>query len=254
MLKEESFESKAAFLSEQLNWAPSFNQLEQFFTFQAQLRKWNLRVNLSKLVEGDDYWISQVLDCLWPLKQELKKPYQKIDCIDIGTGCGFPGLAVAIAFPKAKLTLVDSLKRKTSAIKEIVKALGLSSRVQVRTERAESTGQNHDFRGQYDLAMARAVAKSSIVAEYLVPLLKSDGEALLFRGNWRMDDEESLRKAIEPLKVKIQMIESHLLPGGRGQRHQIRLKPISKCPLKYPRAIGIPKRKPLGPQTLESLS
>ena len=95
-----------------LGWQASLYQIEQFIMLQSLLRNWNQRINLTRLIEGPDFWISQVLDSLWPIKNELKKPEHSLDIIDVGTGCGLPGLALAIALPNSSITLVDSIKKK----------------------------------------------------------------------------------------------------------------------------------------------
>ena len=229
-----------------LGWMPSPQQLEQFVALQQELLNWNKRVNLTRLLEGEDFWVSQIFDSLWPLQKELQTPEAPRRCIDVGTGGGFPGLAVAIALPGAQLTLVDSVGRKTAAVQAMANGVGLQPRVQVRTERIERTGRDRTCRGQYDLAMARAVAAAPVVAEYLVPLLKSEGEALLYRGRWDDSDQRSLERALIPLKARIHHQEGRELPAGKGMRQQLRLTPIAACPSAYPRAVGLPAKSPLG--------
>jgi len=125
-----------ALVWETINWSPSLYQIGQFFQLQDLLIEWNTQVNLTRLLKGSDYWVSQVLDSLWPLREELQESQKFRKIIDIGTGCGFPGLAIAIALPNSQVTLIDSVGRKTNAVKSISKALGLESRVCIRTERA----------------------------------------------------------------------------------------------------------------------
>lgn len=229
-----------------LGWSPSAAQLELLQQLQDELRSWNSRVNLTRLVEGDDFWITQVFDSLWPLVPRLlHSPEAPLRCIDVGTGGGFPGLAVAIALPQAQLTLVDSVGRKTQAVQAMAEALGLQDRVELRCERIELTGRQKRCRGQFDLAMARAVAAAPVVAEYLVPLLAPGGEALLYRGQWNSSDQRDLEAAITPLKAAIGGLEQRDLPGGRGQRTAIVLRSQEPCPKTYPRAVGIPSKFPL---------
>ena len=229
-----------------LGWHPSSEQLEQMIALQALLRQWNARVNLTRLVEGGDYWIMQVFDSLWPLQSELQNAQQPRRCIDIGSGGGFPGLVLAIALPGASITLVDSVGRKTAALKAMAAKLGLTSRVTVRSERAELTGQDHCCRGLFDLAMARAVSTAPVVAEYLVPLLKPSGEALLFRGHWSPNDAKDLAKALRLLQADLIKMERRELPDNRGVRHQLRLRATLPCPATFPRPIGVPTKNPLG--------
>ena len=234
-------------LWEALHWRPSDDQLQRFLQLQEELRQWNSRVNLTRLVEGDDFWIAQIFDSLWPLVPQLQaNPDAALRCIDVGTGGGFPGLAVAIAFPQAQLTLVDSVGRKTQAVEAMAKSLGLGERVELRCERIELTGRQKRCRGQFDLAMARAVAAAPVVAEYLVPLLAPGGEALLYRGQWGAEDQAQLEKAATQLKAQILSCRQQELPGERGQRTAIVLQPKEPCPKTYPRAVGLPSKFPLG--------
>ena len=175
-----------------LGWQPSQAQRDQLVALQGQLQSWNQKVNLTRLVDGDDFWVGQVFDSLWPLTGELQSPEQPLHWIDVGTGGGFPGLAIAIALPKARVTLLDSVGRKTAAVEAMANTLGLADRVRVRTERIETTGRDGAFRGSFDRAVARAVAAAPVVAEYLVPLLNTDGQALLYRGQWNDTDTAGL--------------------------------------------------------------
>ena len=229
-----------------LGWQPKDIQIAQFKKLQALLRHWNSRVNLTRLVESEDFWITQVFDSLWPLENELRNPDLPRRCIDVGSGGGFPGLAVAIALPGTTLTLVDSVGRKTAAVAAMAQSLGLENRVEVRTERVELTGQKRGCRGQFDLALARAVATSPVVAEYLVPLLTLQGQALLYRGHWSVEVEANLKRALVPLKAKLVNCKQVNLPAGRGVRTLVRIKPLGPCPKSYPRSVGLPSRLPLG--------
>ena len=117
------FASPSELLWQDLGWTPSAGQLAQFGALQEQLRLWNGRLNLTRLVEGEDFWISQLYDSLWPLVGRLNGPPSPLRCVDVGTGGGFPGLAVAIALPEARLTLIDSVGRKVEAVQAMAQAL-----------------------------------------------------------------------------------------------------------------------------------
>ncbi len=229
-----------------LGWQPTAEQQGQFKALQAELVRWNARVNLTRLLEGEDFWVSQILDSLWPLQPELQSASTPRRCIDVGTGGGFPGLAVAIALPGATLTLVDSVGRKTAAVLAMAEAIGLKDRVHIRTERVEITGRHSHCRGQFDLALARAVAAAPVVAEYLVPLINPEGEALLYRGRWSRDDQQALEQALTPLKARISSQDARELPADKGVRHLLRLRASGACPKAYPRAVGLPAKMPLG--------
>jgi 16S rRNA (guanine527-N7)-methyltransferase len=235
----------------QLGWRPDRTQLDQLLRLQELLRQWNTRLNLTRLVEGEDYWIAQVFDSLWPHLDLLatggEREGRPLRLIDVGSGGGFPGLALAIALPRAHLTLVDSVGRKVEAVRAMAADLGLAPRLELRAERIERSGRSPDCRGRFDRAMARAVARPPVVAEYLVPLLRSDGLALLYRGLWSGDDERELRHAAARLAAGLVRVEPRDLPRQRGVRHAVWLGPLAPCPAAFPRPVGVPQRSPLQP-------
>jgi 16S rRNA (guanine527-N7)-methyltransferase len=230
-----------------LGWSPEPLQLAQLQALNVLLRDWNQRVNLTRLVEGDDYWIGQVFDSLWPLRDLLAAPDREpLAVIDVGTGGGFPGLAVAIALPQARLTLVDSVGRKIEAVRAMATALNLAERVSLRWERVERSGRSPECRGRFDWAIARAVAGAPVVAEYLVPLLRPGGRAVLYRGQWGDGDQEALERAAQRLRAAVESVQVIDLPAGRGVRHAVRLRPLAPCPATYPRPVGVALKAPLG--------
>ena len=231
---------------DELNWEPTKKQIAQFIQLQELLREWNKKTNLTRLVDGDDYWIAQVCDSLLPFNEEVQNPKLSHKYIDVGSGCGFPGIAIAIAMPNSNVTLLDSSSKKTTFLKEVTKEIGLTSRIQVVTERAESAGKNKIFRGIFDYAIARAVAPATVVAEYLVPFLNSTGQALIYKGSWDENETHILKKALAELNAEIRQRHQFVLPDGRGIRNIIRIDSNKKCPNQYPRSIGKPKKQPLG--------
>jgi 16S rRNA (guanine527-N7)-methyltransferase len=110
----------------------------------------------------------------------------------------------------------------------------------------ELTGRDRRCRGGFDLAMARAVAAAPVVAEYLVPLLNGQGQALLYRGQWGSGDQAELERALRPLQARLSRSQQRELPAGRGQRTALWLEASAPCPAAYPRAVGLPSKFPLG--------
>ena len=229
-----------------LGWQPDAEQLGALEALQQELRQWNARLNLTRLVEGDDYWIAQVFDSLWPWRSLLHSPAAPLQLVDVGTGGGFPGLVLAIALPQARLTLVDSVGRKAAAVQAMAASLGLDQLVVVRCERAELSGRSRDCRGRFDWALARAVAAAPVVAEYLVPLLRPGGQALLYRGQWSAEDQQAMERAVLPLRAELRRVERQELPSGRGVRHAVVVAATGLCPQLYPRPVGVPAKLPLG--------
>ena len=181
-----------------------------------------------------------------PLHEQLQNPKISHNYIDVGSGCGFPGLAIAIALPNSNVTLLDSSIKKTNFLKEVSKEIGLSSRITVVTGRAESAGKDPLFRGGFDYAIARALAPATVVAEYLVPFLNSEGQALIYKGSWSEAEQQILKRALTELNAEIKQTHTFLLPDSRGIRNIISISSTQKCPNQYPRAIGKPKKQPLG--------
>ena len=220
-------------------------QHQALVLLQQQLGQWNDRCNLTRLVDGDDYWVAQVQDSLWPLTRMDPPLRGPLRGVDVGTGGGIPGLVLAIALPESRWVLVDSVQRKCAALQAMASALGLKPRVEVVCERAETLGQDAHYRGRFDLAVARGVAAAPVVAEYLAPLLGRHGLALLYRGRWSAGDHRALQRAARQLGCRIRARERCLLPGNRGQRHVLVLEPQMPCPAPYPRPVGVPARRPL---------
>ena len=230
----------------ELKWVPSEKQLAQFIHLQEFLKEWNKKSNLTRLIDGDDFWTAQVCDSLLPLHDELQHPENSHKYIDIGSGCGFPGIAIAIAMPNSNITLLDSVSKKTTFLREVSREIGLDARITVVTERAETAGKDPVFRNNFDYAIARAVASANVVAEYLVPFLNSTGQALILKGNWSREEHQKLKKALTELNAEIQLTHNYELPNNRGVRNTIRIASIDKCPNQYPRSVGKPKKQPLG--------
>ena len=239
-------ESNHFIVWDEIEWEPTKKQFAQFTQLQELLREWNKKSNLTRLVEGDDFWISQVCDSLLPFKKELQYPKLSQKFIDIGSGCGFPGIAIAIAMPNSNITLLDSSSKKTTFLKEVSKEIGLSSHMKILTKRAESAGKDTIYRGNFDFAIARAVASANVVAEYLVPFINSQGQALIYKGNWSETEQSILKNALTKLHAEIKETHNFSLPNSRGIRNIIRISSNKKCPNQYPRSIGKPKKQPLG--------
>ena len=239
-------ESNHFIVWDEIEWEPTKKQFAQFTQLQELLKEWNKKSNLTRLVEGDDFWISQVCDSLLPFKKELQYPKLSQNFIDIGSGCGFPGIAIAIAMPNSNITLLDSSSKKTTFLKEVSKEIGLSSHMTILTKRAESAGKDTIYRGNFDFAIARAVASANVVAEYLVPFINLQGQALIYKGNWSETEQSILKKALTKLHAEIKETHNFSLPNSRGIRNIIRISSNKKCPNQYPRSIGKPKKQPLG--------
>ncbi len=216
-----------------------------FEELRIKIKELNYKTNLTRLIEGDDYWISQVYDSLWTFKENSNKNFDNKKYIDIGSGCGFPGFAYAITHPNSEVYLVDSSKKKTDSLKEIIKNINFKNNIFVINDRIENIGRQPSFRNSFHIATTRAVSNPATVSEYILPMLKSNGLGILYCGKWTNKDNKNLENAIKVLEGKIVEVKNNFLPRGKGIRNTIFIEPKAFCPDIYPRSIGKAEKYPL---------
>ncbi len=234
-----------------LQWQPSDRQLAQFQKLYEAIIVGNRKQNLTRITTPENFWEKHLWDSLLGVallqteeKIALKDSNTALQVIDIGTGAGFPGLPVAIANSDWEITLVDSTQKKIAFIGDTIPQLNLKN-VHTLVERAEIIGRDPHYREYYDLALIRAVGKPSVCAEYILPLVKLGGLAILYRGHWEEKDTASLDSAVRKLGSEIELIHSQKTPITESIRHCIYLRKHSPIANKYPRAVGVPNQKPL---------
>jgi len=212
---------------------------------QIIIQELNNKTNLTRLIEGDNYWISQVYDSIWTFKENQNNNFDNKKFIDIGSGCGFPGLAYAITHPNSEIYLVDSSQKKTDSLEEIIKRINFKNNISVINDRIENLAHESAFRNSFNIATARAVSNPSTVSEYILPMLREDGLGILYCGKWCNEDTQNLEKTLKILRGEIVEIKSNFLPKGKGIRNAIFIKPEASCPRIYPRSIGRAEKYPL---------
>lgn len=220
------------------------DEIMMFMELRIKIQELNLTTNLTRLIEGDDYWVSQVYDSIWLFKENSNNLDNK-KFIDIGTGCGFPAFAYAITHPNSEIYMVDSSKKKTESLKKIIKNINFKNEIHVIHDRIENIAHQYTYRNSFDIGTVRAVSNPSTVAEYLLPMLNKKGIGILYCGKWGIQDTENLKKALFILKGKILKIKNINLPNNRGERNNIFISPVNLCPKNYPRAIGRAEKYPL---------
>ena len=220
-------------------------EIMMFQELRIRIQELNYKTNLTRLIEGDDYWISQVYDSLWTFKESSNKNLDNKKFIDIGSGCGFPGLAYAITHPNSEIYLVDSSKKKTDALKEIIKRINFKNNIFVIHDRIENLGHQSSFRNSFNIATARAVSNTSTVSEYILPMLQANGLGILYCGKWTNEDNKNLENTLKVLEGKILEIRKNFLPREKGIRNAIFIEPKTICPDIYPRSIGKAEKYPL---------
>ncbi len=167
-----------------------------------------------------------------------------IKIIDVGTGGGFPGIPIKILFPKIQLTLVESVKKKTKFLKDLIDKLDISGII-IINERAEVVGHDPSFRETFDLVVSRAVASLPVLLEVTACFARVDGEVVAYKsGDVRVELRESV-KALELLRLITKDIYFYKLPIIEHKRSLLFLEKVGKTPDRYPRRPGIPQKRPL---------
>ena len=220
-------------------------EIIMFQELQIKIEELNNKTNLTRLINGDDYWISQVFDSIWPFKIFPHINFDKKKFLDIGSGCGFPGLAYAITHPRSEIYLIDSSKKKTDALNFLIKEINFRKNIHVINDRIENLAHQSFMRNSFNIATTRAVSNPSTVSEYILPMLKKEGLGILYCGKWTDEDSKNLDKTLEILEGKIEEKKKILLPRNKGTRNIIFIQPKNVCPAIYPRKPGQPEKNPL---------
>jgi 16S rRNA (guanine527-N7)-methyltransferase len=217
-------------------------QVQALDTFQRELLDWNTRINLTAIRDPEQVQIKHLLDSLTCLQVMQGTSVNKV--IDVGTGAGLPGFPLRIAQPQMALTLLESIEKKADFCRHMVQVLDLSG-VSVITARAETAGQSPAHRELYDWAVARAVARLTILAEYLLPLVRLEGYMLAMKGGNALEELRAAERAIRLLGGRVHQSVPVQLPGVNETRYLLVIQKIQPTPANYPRRIGLPEKKPL---------
>ncbi len=217
-------------------------QIQQFIRYYEMLVEWNCVMNLTAITEYEEVMKKHFVDSL-----SLIKAYdvnKKVKVIDVGTGAGFPGLALKIAYPSLQITLLDSLNKRIQFLDAVINELQLTG-VETIHGRAEDYAKPSKLREKFDLCVSRAVANLSTLSEYCLPFIKEGGYFISYKSEKINEEVQSAEKAIKILGGKIHDQVEFNLPHSNIYRNLFIIKKITKTPAKYPRKAGLPSKEPL---------
>ncbi|KAG6403963.1 hypothetical protein SASPL_136197 [Salvia splendens] len=220
------------------------HQKHQVRLYIDSLLEWNQKMNLTAVKEENEVMERHVEDSLAiiePVRDSYMlrcgDSFENLSVVDVGSGAGLPGVILAIACPSWKVTLLESLNKRCVFLEHVVGLIGLQN-VQIVRDRAETVGQNLDYRENFDIAVARAVAEMRVLAEYCLPLVRVGGLFVAAKGHDPQEEVAKAEKAIHLMGASLLQtcfVESH---SKFGQRTAIICLKDGPTPRKYPRAPG----------------
>lgn len=239
MYSTENFKRKL----NQLNIQLSEEQIDQFIQYYEMLVERNKAMNLTAITEFDEVIDKHFVDSL-SLCKVVDLSSEKT-LIDIGTGAGFPGIPLKIAFPNLKIVLLDSLNKRVQFLNEVIQSLNLKD-ISAIHGRAEDIGKNVNYREHFDLCVSRAVANLSTLSEYCVPFVKVGGYFIPYKSGNVEDELNAAKKAVKILGGYLERTESYMLPDTDIERTLVMINKKMQTKKTYPRKAGKPSKEPLG--------
>lgn len=223
----------------------SDGQIAQFAQFYEDMLEKNQVMNLTGITERREVIVKHYIDSLLPtcLLPDFPKPGTRL--LDLGSGAGFPGIPLAIAFPNLQLTLMDSLNKRIVYLTDEIVKLGLQNHTEALHARAEELARQAGQREAYDYCSSRAVARLAVLSEYCLPFVKVGGRMLAYKAGEIEEELSEAQFAIKKLGGKMDQVVSFSLPDDAGKRSLVVIRKIKETPRIYPRKAGMPTKAPL---------
>ena len=217
-------------------------QKEQFVKFYELLMEWNKVMNLTGITEYEEVNEKHFVDSLSLVRAIDIDKVETV--IDVGTGAGFPGIPLKIAFPHFKIVLLDSLNKRINFLNTVIDELGLTEITTIHG-RAEDYAKQTEYREQFDLCVSRAVANLSTLSEYCLPYVKIGGMFIPYKSGEIDNEVQQANKAINILGGELKEVIKFQLPGTEINRSFVKIHKTKYTAKKYPRKAGMPAKEPL---------
>ena len=217
-------------------------QLDQFAKYFETLVEWNEKMNLTAITDKAEVYLKHFYDSITAsFYFDFTKSFH---LCDVGAGAGFPSIPLKIVFPHIEVTIVDSLNKRISFLNHLANVLKLEN-VHFIHDRAETFGVNPEFRENFDVVTARAVARMSVLSEFCLPLVKVGGHFIAMKAAHAKDELGMGQKAITTLGGRLEEMFTFTLPLEESERNILIIKKEKHTPKKYPRKPGTPGKTPI---------
>lgn len=217
-------------------------QYEQFIKYMRLVQEWNQKINLTTILEDEEFIKKHFIDSIKAFKSNELKEAKTL--IDVGTGAGFPGLPIAIMNENIQVTLLDSLNKKINFLNLVVNELGLKN-VKTIHSRAEDGANDKYLREKFDIAVSRAVANMAVLSEFCLPYVKVQGCFIALKGPAVEDELKDCKNALGVLGGKLKEVIKVDIEDTDLKHNIVVVNKIKECPLSYPRKAGSITKKPL---------